>query len=152
MSPNRETGREVPISEMTEETHPLVGLTDAALEALLNRAMRDTLLLGLIPAVVLLLASGWRNAAMFAVGALISAASVLEWQRLIRLINAKMDNKRTPRSALVVVLFFVLRLTLFAGVIYGSLKCFKGSVVALLCGLCLAVVATAYEALRLLRD
>ena len=152
MSPNRETGREVPIAEMTEETHPLVGLTDAALEALLNRAMRDTLLLGLIPAVVLLLASGWRNAAMFAVGALISAASVLEWQRLIRLINAKMDNKRTPRSALVVVLFFVLRLTLFAGVIYGSLKCFKGSVVALLCGLCLAVVATAYEALRLLRD
>ncbi len=137
---------------MTEETHPLVGLTDAALEALLSRAMRDTLVLGLIPAVVLLIASGWRNAAMLAVGAIISAASVLEWQRLIRLINAKMDNKKTPRSALVVVLFFVLRLTLFAGVIYGSLKCFKGSVVALLCGLCLAVVATAYEALRLLRD
>jgi len=137
---------------MTEETHPLVGLTDAALEALLSRAMRDTLLLGLIPALVLLIASGWRNAAMLAVGAVISAASVLEWQRLIRLINAKMDNKKTPRSAFVVVLFFVLRLTLFAGVIYGSLKCFKGSVVALLCGLCLAVVATAYEALRLLRD
>ena len=39
------------------------------------------------------------------------------------------------------VVFFVLRLTVFAGVIYGSLKCFQGSVVALLCGLGLAVLA-----------
>ena len=50
------------------------------------------------------------------------------------------------------VVFFVLRLTVFGGAIYGSLKCFHGSVVALLCGLGLAVVATAWEALRLLRD
>jgi hypothetical protein len=137
---------------MSEETHPLVGLTDAALEALLKRAIRDTLILGLIPTVVLLVASGWRNAAMFAVGALISAASILEWQRLIRLINAKLDSEKTPRSALLVVTFFVLRLMVFAGAIYGSLKCFQGSVVALLCGLGLAVLATAWEALRLLRD
>jgi hypothetical protein len=133
-------------------THPLVGLTDAALEALLKRAVRDTLILGLIPAVVLLIASGWRNAAMLAVGALISAASILEWQRLIRLINAKLDKQKTPRSALLVVTLFLLRLTLFAGAIYGSLKCFQGSVVALLCGLGLAVVATAWEALRLLKE
>jgi hypothetical protein len=52
----------------------------------------------------------------------------------------------------VVAAFFVLRLTLFAGVIYGSLKCFQGSVIALLCGLGLAVLATAWEALRLLKD
>jgi hypothetical protein len=137
---------------MPEETHPLVGLTDVALEALLKRAIRDTLILGLIPSLVLLVASGWRNAAMLAVGALISAASILEWQRLIRLINAKLDKHKTPRSALLVVTFFVLRLTVFAGAIYGSLKCFQGSVVALLCGLCLAVVATAWEALRLLKE
>ena len=49
-------------------------------------------------------------------------------------------------------MFFVLRLTIFAGVIYGSLKCFQGSVVALLCGLGLAVLAMGWEALRLLRD
>jgi hypothetical protein len=146
------------MNEGTEPTnnqppdHPIVGLTDVALEALLKRAIRDTLVLGLIPSVILLIASGWRNAAMMAVGALISAASILEWQRLIRLINAKMDNQKTPRSALVVVTFFVLRLTVFAGVIYGSLKCFQGSVVALLCGLGLAVLATAWEALRLLKD
>jgi hypothetical protein len=137
---------------MTEETHPIINLTDEALEALLKRAIRDTLLLGLIPALVLLFASGWRDAAMLAVGAAISAASITEWQRLIRLINAKLDKQKTPRSALLVVTFFVLRLTVFAGAIYGSLKCFHGSVVALLCGLGLAVVAMAWEALRLLKD
>src|SRR5580658_3288905 len=137
---------------MSEETQLLAGLTDAALEALLKRAFRDTLILGLIPAVILLVASGWRNAAMLAVGALISAASILEWQRLIRLINAKLDHEKTPRNALLVVSFFLLRLAVFAGAIYGSLKCFHGSVIALLCGLGLAVVATAWEALRLLKD
>ena len=137
---------------MTEEIHPLVGLTDEALQALLRRAIRDTLILGLFPGLALLIASGWRNAAMLAVGALISAASILEWQRLIRLINAKLDQQKTPRSALLVVGFFVLRLTVFGGAIYGSLICFHGSVVALLCGLGLAVVALAWEALRLLKD
>ncbi len=91
---------------------------------------------------------------MLAVGAAISAsaASVLEWQRLIRLINAKLDQHKTPRGAALVVAFFVLRLTVFAAVIYGSLKCFQGSVVSLLCGLGLAVAATAWEAFQLLRD
>jgi len=46
----------------------------------------------------------------------------------------------------------VLRLTIFAAVIYGSLKCFQGSAIALLCGLGLAMVAMAWEALRLLRE
>lgn len=142
---------------MSEDTHPLVQLTDEALEGLLKRAVRDTLILGLIPAVVLLIASGWRNAAMLATGAAISAANILEWQRLIRLINfkldqAKLDSQKPPRSAVLVVGFFLLRLIVYAGVIYGSLKCFQGSVIALLCGLGLAVVATAWEALRLLKD
>ena len=137
---------------MNQETHPIANLTNEALQALLKRAIRDTLILGLIPALVLLFASGWRDAAMMAVGVLISAASILEWQRLIRLINAKMDNKKTPRGTLLVVTFFVLRLTVFAGSIYVSLKCFQGSVVALLCGLGLALLTTAWEALKLLRD
>jgi hypothetical protein len=51
----------------------------------------------------------------------------------------------------VVVLFFVLRLTVFTGVIYGSLKCFHGSIVSLLFGLGLAVLAIAWEAMRLMR-
>jgi membrane associated rhomboid family serine protease len=137
---------------MSEDPNPLVGLTDLALEALLKRAIRDTLLLGVIPAVLLLIASGWRNGAMLAIGALISAASILEWQRLIRLFNAKLDQQKTPRGAALVVGFFLARLTVFAGAIYVSLKFLQGSVIALLCGLGLAVIALAFEALRLLKD
>jgi hypothetical protein len=137
---------------MTESSSPIVALTDEALQTLLKRAMLITLGLGLISSIVLMIASGWRNAAMLAVGALISAASVTEWQRLIRLINAKLDSQKAPRGAVLVVSFFVLRLVIFAAAIYVSLKCFQGSAVALLCGLGLAVVAIAWEALRLLRD
>jgi hypothetical protein len=137
---------------MSDETHPLTDLSDATLQALLRRAMRNTLILGLISSIVLMIASGWRNAAMMAVGAAISAASILEWQRLVRFINARMDNRKSPGSATAVVVFFVLRLTVFGGAIYGSLKCFHGSVAALLCGLSLALAATAWEALRLLRN
>jgi hypothetical protein len=137
---------------MTEETHPLAVLTDAGLEALLQRAFRITLILGLIAALVLWIASGWRNAAMLATGTAISAASILEWQRLVRLINAKMDLKQTPRGALAAAVFFVLRLLVFGGGIYGSLKCFQGSVVALLFGLGLAILAMVWEAIRLLRS
>jgi hypothetical protein len=137
---------------MTEETHPLAGLTDAGLEALLKRAIRITLVLGVLASLAVWKASGWRNAAMLATGTAISAASILEWQRLIRLINAKLDQKQAPRGAFLAALFFVFRLILFGGAIYGSLKCFRGSVVALLCGLGLAVLATLWEAIRLLRN
>ena len=137
---------------MTEENQLLAGLTDEGLQALLRRAIRITLILGLLAALVVWKASGWRNAAMLAAGTLISAASILEWQRLVRFINAKMDQKQAPRGAAVAIVFFVLRLIVFAGVIYGSLKCFQGSVAALLCGLGLAVLAMAWEAIRLLRN
>ncbi len=137
---------------MTEENHPIIALTDEGLAELLKRAVRNTLLLGLGITLVLWIASGWRNAAMLATGAAISAVSIFEWQRLIRLINAKLDKQKTPRGAAMAASFFVLRLLIFAGVIYVSLKCFQGSVVALLCGLGLAVLATVWEALRLMRD
>lgn len=136
----------------TQDTHPVAGLTDEALQALLKRAIRVTLVLGLIASLGLLIASGWRNAAMFATGAVISAASIVEWQRLIRLFNARLDQKKIPKGAATVVGFFVIRLIVFAAAIYGSLKCFQGSAIALLCGLGLAVVAMAWEALRLLKD
>lgn len=137
---------------MSEEIHPIAGLTDEALQALLRRAIGVTLILGLFISLILVAASGWRNAAMFAMGAVISAASILEWQRLIRLFNARLDQKKTPKGAATVVAFFLLRLIIFAAAIYGSLKCFQGSAIALLCGLGLAVIAMAWEALRLLKD
>ena len=137
---------------MSEETHPIVDFSNEALEAVFRRAIRNTLILGLVAAVVVVVASGWRDGAMLVTGTLISAASIFEWLRLIRFINAKLDNRKTRRSALVIVLFFVLRLTVFAGAIYGSLKCFQGSVIALLCGLGLAALAIGFEAIRMLRD
>jgi hypothetical protein len=137
---------------MTEPTHFLSDFTDQDLQRLLQRALRNTLILGTVTAIIVWIGGGWRSAAMLGSGTLISAASIWEWQRLVRVINARMDKQKTPASAPVVVLFFVLRLTVFAGVIYGSLKCFHGSVVALFFGLGLAVLAIGWEAIRLLRD
>lgn len=137
---------------MTEQSSPLAKLDDAGLQALLRRAIRITLVGGVLASLAVWIASGWRNAAMLAVGALISAASILEWRRLIGFLNAKMDSHQAPKGAAVSAVFFVLRLGIFAGVLYGSLKCLRGSVAALLCGLGLAVVAMVWEALRLLRE
>ena len=137
---------------MSEPAQPIADISSDAMEALFKRAIRNTLILGLVAAVVVLVASGWRDGAMLATGTLISAASIFEWQRLVRVINAKLDKQQTPRSAPAVVIFFVLRLTVFAGVIYGSLKSFQGSVIALLCGLGLAAMAIGWEAIRMLRD
>lgn len=137
---------------MTEQTHPIAGLTDAALASMLKRAMIVTLVLGAIAGAVLWIASGWRDASMLAVGAVISAFSIVEWQRLIRLFNAKLDRQQTPRGAALVITLFLLRVLIFAAVIYVSLKCLRGSAIALLCGLALALFALGWEALRLLRD
>jgi hypothetical protein len=121
-------------------------------EALLHRALRIILILGGIASLVLWIAAGWRNAAMLATGAAISAASIYEWRRLVRFILAKLDQKQLPRGAGIAVAFFMLRLIVFAAAIYVSLKCFRGSGVALLCGLALAVLAILWEAVRLLRE
>jgi uncharacterized membrane protein len=137
---------------MSEETHPIVNLTDEALQAMLGRAMRLVLMLGLAGSVAVLIGGGWRNAAMLATGAAISAASVWEWRRMTQMINARMEQKKSGIGGVLAGVFFVLRLTVFAAVLYGSLKCFRGSVAALLCGLALAIVAVGWQAMQLLRD
>jgi hypothetical protein len=135
------------------ETPPLIArLSEEGLQALLQRCIRNTLILGGLASLILLVASGWRNAAMMASGALISAASILEWQRLTRLINARMRQQKAQRGAVLVIGFFLLRLIFFAAAIYGSLKCFQGSPIALVCGLSLAVATLMWEAIRMLRD
>jgi len=136
---------------MTDETPPIGVLSDEALDALLKRAVRNTAILALVPALVFWIASGWRDAAMMLTGGLISAASILEWQRLVRLMNARMKRRQTSRGAFLVIGFFLVRLLFFAAVIYGSLKCFQGSPIALVCGLSLAVATLMWEALRMLR-
>jgi len=50
-----------------------------------------------------------------------------------------------------VVFLFLVRLILFAGAIYGSLKCFHGSPIALFGGLALGLSGLVWEAVRMLR-
>ena len=134
------------------EPHPIEGLTFDNLDQMLRRAFWTTVALGAAGAAAVWAGSGWPNGLMLAVGAGISAASILEWQRLVRILNARLERKRTPASTPIVVLFFVLRLTVFAGVIYVSLKRSGGSVAALLSGLALAVITIGWQVLKLLRD
>ncbi len=131
--------------------HPLALLTDEAAAAVLGRALKWTLVLAAVGALALWIGAGWRTAAVFAVGGVISAASIFEWQRLMRLFNAKMDQKKTPGGAALVVVFFLMRLIFFAAAIYVSLKWIDGSAMALLVGLALAVITLSWQALRLLR-
>ncbi len=137
---------------MSQDAQPMAEMTDAALYSKLRRAMRNTLILGIVPAIVVGIASGWRNAVMLLTGMLISAASIWEWQRLAMLISARLDNQRAPMGTPLVVIFFLIRLGVFAAAIYGSLKFVHGSSVALLCGLSLAVFTISWEALQRLRD
>lgn len=132
--------------------HPIVGFTDADLARLLDNVSRITLILGVVIALILWPVKGWQTAALFAVGAAISVFSVWEWKRLVRIFNARMDRQQTPQGSAVVVALFLIRLTLFAGVIYGSLKFLHGSPIALLSGLALAVAGLAWESLKLLRS
>jgi uncharacterized membrane protein len=136
---------------VNQEIKPVADITQDDLESLLRRAFYKTLIIGTLSALAVLIGAGWRSGAMLATGVLISAASILEWRRLVRLITARLDQQKTPASAPVVVLFFVLRLGIFAAIIYGSLKCFHGSITALFCGVGLAACTIAWEAISLLR-
>ena len=50
------------------------------------------------------------------------------------------------------IFWSLLSLLFFAAAIYVSLKCFRGSLIALVCGLSLAVLTLMWEALRMFRD
>jgi hypothetical protein len=137
---------------VTESSHPIFDFTDADLKIALRRAFKVTVILGLILAVVLTVVYGWQTGALLLAGALISATGLWEWQRLVAFINARLDNQRPAGGAARVVTMFSLRLLLAGGVLYVSLKCFHGSVYALLAGLGLAVFALTIEAVRLIRS
>lgn len=137
---------------MTENLQPVADVAPEALYAVLRRAMRNTLILGVLAAGAVWIGATWRDAAMLLVGTVISAASVWEWLRLAQTINARLDKQKSGAHTGVVVLFFLLRLVIFAVVIYVSLKFLHGSGIALLCGLALAVTTVGWEGLRLLRE
>ncbi len=137
---------------MTESSELASDISPDALYAMLWRAMRNTAVAAVLLAIAAWIGSNWRDAAMLAVGGAISAASIYEWLRLARLINARLDRQKSAANTGAVVVFFLLRLLLFAAIIYGSLKWIHGSGVALLCGLALAVTTMGWEALRMLRE
>lgn len=136
---------------MNEPAPAIAHLSDEALQALLKSAIYKILILGGLTSVILWVSSGWGTGALFASGALVSAASIFEWRRLARIINSRMKNQTAPRGVALSIAFILLRLVVFGGVIYVSLKCFRGSPLALVCGLSLAVITLTWEALKLLR-
>jgi hypothetical protein len=134
------------------EANSFLNFTDADLKTSMRRAVRLTAILAVLGALALTFVAGWQTAALFLSGALVSAAGLYEWQQLIGVINAKLDNQQAPRSTALTLTFFFLRLGIAGLIIYGSLRCFHGSFYALLAGLCLAMIALTVEAVRLLRS
>jgi hypothetical protein len=135
---------------MTEE-NPFLTFTDADLSAALFRAIRNIGILALVGFPAIWLVSGWQTAGLFLVGAAISAGGVYESRRLVRIVNAKLDNQKSPKSTGVVLALFFLRLGIAAGVLYVSLRCLHGSVYGMVAGLALAMIALSLEAVRLTR-
>ena len=133
---------------------PPRSFSDADLKVTLRRAMRTVGLLTVILFAACWFASGWRAAMLLLIGAVISLAGLFEWQRLVAVINARLDNLQPPDSTSFVVTMFLLRLAVAGGLLYGSLKCFQtegyGSIVALAAGLSLAVAGLCIEAVRTL--
>lgn len=126
-------------------------ITEARLQAAMRRAVRVVGAITVAAGVLLWVFAGWQTALLLVVGALISVASLWEWQKLMAVILKRLDNQQDTGGARVILGFF-LRLLVAGVVLYVSLKSLHGSVFALLGGLALAVVALAIEAARLVRS
>lgn len=134
------------------ETKPFLNYSDADLKASMRRAIRFTITLGALGALALVFTLGWQTSALFVAGVIVSAVGLYEWQQLIGVINAKLDNQRSPRATGFIVTMFFLRLGFAGLLIYVSLRWLNGSLYALVAGLSLAIIALTVEALRLLRS
>ena len=142
---------EAQLSESEAGLSAIGAITDARLKSTMLRAMRLVVILTVVLGLVLWFAAGWRTALLLVVGAAISVSSLWEWQKLLAVISAKLENRQGAGGARVIVGFFV-RLLIAAVVLYGSLKSLHGSVFALVGGLALAMVALAIEGVRLVRS
>jgi len=136
----------------TPDQNPFLTFTDADLSAALFRAIRNVGLLALAGLPVIWIVSGWQSATLFLVGAAISAGGIYESRRLIRVVNAKLDKQRSPRSTGLVIAMFFLRLFIAGGVLYVSLRWLQGAVYSIIAGLALAVIALSIEAVLLTRN
>jgi hypothetical protein len=134
------------------EANSLLNFSDADLKGALRRALRMTAAMAVFGFGALNLLAGWRMGLQFLAGAFVSATGLYEWQQLIELMNAKLDNQKTPRSTGWVVTMFFLRLGVAAAVIYVTLKCLPGPYYALIAGLGLVAIALLIEVARLSRS
>jgi hypothetical protein len=128
------------------------GFTDADLQRALLRALRLVGIMVLVLTPILWFTLGWQSVMLFFAGAIISAAGIWEGRRLMAALAARIENQPGRTNLAVVMVMFVLRLGLAAAVIYVSLRCFAGSVYALILGICLALFALMVEAFRLVRS
>jgi hypothetical protein len=133
------------------EDNPFLTFTDADLSGALIRAVRNVGICALVGLPIIWIISGWQSAALFLIGAAISAGGIYESRRLIRVVNAKLDNQRSPRSTGFVIAMFLLRLLIAGVVLYVSLMCLHGAVYAIIAGLALAIVALSIEAVQVTR-
>jgi hypothetical protein len=136
---------------MTLAEGPLAAMSDADLEAMLRRALRLVVILGIVLGVMCTALKGWQTGLLELTGAAISWTGIHEWKNLAMVVFARLDNQRPPRPMGRTLGMFFLRLGAVAAVLYVSLKCLHGSVYALVAGIALSVVALSVEALRLLR-
>ena len=130
-----------------------VPFTDADSRRAVIRALRNVGVAVVVVAPLLWWRLAWPSAALFAIGAVISASGIFEWLRLMTVIIARMDadpNAR-PRPVASVLAGFFLRLGIALALLYVSLKYLNGSVYALIAGLALGLLALCLEGVRLIR-
>src|SRR5665213_2103811 len=112
----------------------LDGLTDADFRRTMLASLKLLAYLAVIAAALFWWKMGWQSAALLIVGALISAASLWEWLRLMTAVMERMDAGGQARPLGMVLVGFFLRLGLTIVVLYVSLKYLNGTVFALAAG------------------
>jgi hypothetical protein len=140
---------------MTEPSNWTAGLTDEDFRGTMLSALRLLAILSVFAIAFFWLKFGWQSAALFLIGAIISAASLWEWLRLMTAVMERMDatpdpNRKSRPMGLILFNFF-LRLGLTVVVLYVSLKYLNGTVFALAAGLGLGVFSLTVEAIRLMK-
>lgn len=129
----------------------LEGLTDADFRRTMLASLRLLAVLAVIATALFWWKAGWQSAMLLVIGALISAASLWEWLRLMTAVMDRMDAGGNARPMGMVLTGFFLRLGLTVVVLYVSLKYLNGTVFALAAGLGLGVISLTIEGLRLMK-
>jgi hypothetical protein len=124
---------------------------DKDFKAALTRALRTVLILAVVGTVIAWIALGWRSAALFLVGAVISGTGIVVWQRLMGAILDRLGQGGKVRPLAPVLIWFVAHLLFSGSLLYVSLRGLNGSVYALIAGLGLALIALLIEVARLFK-